>query len=393
MLLVGLSALFIASSNRSYARAIREFESWVGPADLARYVGEPIPAEQNTAIAVPLAAKDVVLDAGWALAPEPAAWSAAEAEEARNALAREQPTIEAVERALALSGCRWPAVQAEVTAWSIPMLASSRLLRLMGFVGVLDGDRSQIQRSFRDLGELADCVYTQPGLAGSLVASAVSRARLEVARAALASPSTGPELLDWLATELESSFEVDRIAWALGSEGAFALHFVQNPQLAGADPQSGGFYSIFSRRVATDLADRWVELSAWSEEPLETLLSKPRREAQSGVAVTGVIADIMLPNLRDAVVKLRTLRELTGIALTAIEVRGRGLEHGNYDGPLTARHDLETIREADGSVMILDPKLERLLRQHYAPAGPEPYRGIEATLQLTVWRLPAAGGR
>lgn len=387
VLAAGLCGLFVWDSYHAYSVAIRDFERRVGPAEHAEYVRRPVPDESNAAVSFPLAMNGVELDPRWSRALEPAGWTREDAAVAREALAQTRQALAGLEAAAELVDCVWPSIPGKAVEWSLASVRAARLLRLSGFAGVALGDAAQVERSFRVLGELADCLYAQPNLTGTLVATAVSRARLEVVRAAVASPETGSDLLETFAEELERSLEADRVDWAIAAEGAFGLHFIENPHLAGVAPRGGSVYPVFARRVAAEFSNRWVGLRDWSEKPLDEMLSEAVTKPEKR-STTAVIADILMPNVRDAVVKMRILEELTRLGLVAIEGRRRGLALGNYDDALVEHPALGTIAEGDGAIVILDSDLETLLRQRYIGLGSDPSPGTETTLQLTVWRLP-----
>lgn len=387
VLLAGLAGLFVWHSYDAYARSIAEFERRVGPASHQRYLAQAVPDDANAALTFARAMTGVELAGDWTRAPEPAAWTAAEQKAARAVLAQEARALAALERAAELDQCAWPAIPETGLSWSGPMLQASRLLRIHGFVGVLDGSGTAIEGSFDSLGALSDCLYRQPQLVGSLVATAVERARLEVVRAALASPGLDPATVDQLEAGMRRSLESDRVAWAIAAEGAFALGFIENPGLAAGEPSRNSAYTVFSRRVAAHLAERWVGLKAWSEQPLEALLVEGVEESEPSAAMTTVIADLLIPNLRDAVFEMRTIEALTRLGLVAIEGRRQAMTQGSYDGAFAAHPELGTLPEASGGIVLRDPGLESLLRERYASPGTEA-PGVDATLGLTTWRLP-----
>ncbi len=383
VLLIGLAALFVWDTARSYEEAIRFFELQVGPANPARYAGPEVPAEENFVTAMSAAVEGVALEGGWTNAPEPAAWTAAEAVEARAALEREMPAILDLERGLALPHCVWPGSPVDPAVGSSAH-TSSRLLRLMGFVGVLDGDRDLVERSFAGLGRLSDCLYSQPHLLNVVMATAVSRARLELVRAAVANPGTEPTLLDEFTLGLERFLGAGHVERVIAAEGAFALHFLEHPEEAGGQPRRGFlarvFGPVFARRVATQLARRWVGLRAWSERPLEELLVDPEPAPVRPLAFSGIVADMVMPMIRRGVAEMRTLEAQARLGLLAIEARKEAFAAGRYEDVLADRADLTALREGDGALVILDSELESLLREQ---------EGTEAQLELTVWRLPS----
>lgn len=391
VLLIGLAGLFVWDSVRSYDIAIRRFESYIGSSKHEDYLREPVPEDRNAAIAFRTAVSGIEVDGEWSRTLEPSAWSPAAEADARDALARHARALKGLEAAADLPSCVWPpATQVDLDS-SSAALTASRLLRLLGFVGVVDVDEERVARSFSILGSLADCLYAQPHLAGSMIAAAVERSRLEVVHAAVSSPGTGEDLLEIFKAVLERSSQVDRVRWAVAAEGALAFRLLDEGRPGSVPTKRGLLRMAFSRRVAIAVASRWAELKVWSEKPFEELLRETEREAPSGTAVAGLVADLLMPNLRSAIVTLRTNRALTGLALVAIEARLYGRRHGSYTGAFDGQAGIDVLNEGDGSNVLIDSELESLLRAYLVSAGAGETPGAESTLDLTVWRLPPPG--
>jgi hypothetical protein len=387
VLLAGLAGLFTWHSVRSYEIAIKSFERYVGPSHHRDYSQAPIPDVENAAIAFRTAVSELEVDR-WAGLPEPAAWSPANDAEARDALALYADELDALESAAELSGCVWPAATRMDLDAARAALSASRLLRLAAFVGVVDAEGEQLKLSFDTLGRLAECLYAQPHLAGSMIAAAVERSRLEVVHAALSDPRTGDELLQVLDVELERDSHVDRVQWAIAAEGALALRLLEERQPGSDSARARLLRAAFSKRIATAAASRWVELKGWSERPLEELLTEMEAQPRSGPAVAGLVADLLVPNLRSAIISLHTNQALIDLARAAIEAREYGQHHGSYADAFDGQSGIDILSGGDGSIVLIDSELESALRTHSIAMGASDTHGMESTLDLTVWRLP-----
>ena len=75
--------------------------------------------------------------------------------------------------------------------------------------------------------------------------------------------------------------------------------------------------------------------------------------------------------------------------LDASEIDVSSMDGLRQKTPDELKADLKTLRDGEGGLMIQDSTLERLLRDRYVAADSTVSPGTEATLQLTVWRLPA----
>jgi len=388
VLLIGLAGLFVWHSIRSYEAALREFEVHVGSANHQDYLRDPVPDDRNAALAFGTAASGIEIGSEWSRTPEPVAWSAATEAAVREVLGRNQAALDALQAATELPSCVWPSMLSVGADSLLLALRAARLLRLQGFVGVADADRDRIERSFGVLGDLAECLYAQPHLVGSLIAAAVERTQLEVVHAAVSSPGTSPGLLAHFRLALERSSRVDRVRWAVAAEGAFAFRLVEDSE-SGVLPLSGGpLRSVFAKRLVTALASRWVEFAAWSEEPFEELLSEPPAVRETGLSVAGLVADMTIASLRHAIVTLRTNGALADLALVAIQGQLYGRRHGSYDGAFDERAGVTVLNEGDGSAVLIDSKLGSLLRAYLISSAEGRTLDAESTLDLTVWRLP-----
>ena len=388
VLLIGLAGLFVWHSIRSYEAALRKFEVHVGSANHQDYVRDAVPDDRNAALAFGNAASGIEIGSEWSRTPEPVAWSTATEAAVREVLGRNQTALDALQAAAELPSCAWPPMLSAGADSPLPALRAARLLRLQAFVGVADADRDRIERSFGVLGDLAECLYAQPHLVGSLIAASVERTQLEVVHAAVSSPGTGLGLLEHFRAELERSSRIDRVRWAVAAEGAFAFRLVEDSE-SGVLPLSGGpLRSVFSKRLATALASRWVEFAAWSEEPFEELLSEPPAVRETGLSVAGLVADMTIASLRHAIVTLRTNGALADLALVAIEGQLYGQRQGTYDGAFDGRAGVAVLDEGDGSVILIGSKLESLLRDYLISSAEGGALDAESTLNLTVWRLP-----
>ncbi len=387
VLVAGLAGLFAWHSARSYEEAVRRFETHVGSADHGDYSRAPVPDAENAVAAFRSAVSDVELNQ-WARAPQPAAWSPATEASARDALADHAEAIDDLAAASELPSCVWQAATEVDADASLAAVKAARLIRLFGFVGVVDGDEARIAGSYRILDALAECLYAQPHLFGSTIAAAVERFRLEVVQAALASPKTSDDLLETFRVELEKSAAVDRVGWAIAAEGALGLRLLEEDQPGPASTGRRLLRAAFSRRVAAALASRWVELKSWSERPFEELLSETKLQGEPDLPVAGMVVDMMMPNLRSFVVTLRTNRALMELAISAIEARRYGRRQGGYSGVFDDRSGIEVLIEGDGSAVLIGKELESRLRAQLGSAGAGQTPGAESTLDLTVWRLP-----
>ncbi|MCP4205412.1 MAG: hypothetical protein GY769_26170 [bacterium] len=395
VLVAGLTGLFAWHSARSYEEAVRGFETYVGSADHWDYSRAPVPDAENAVAAFRSAVSDVELNQ-WSRAPQPAAWSPATEASARDALADHAEAIDDLAAASELPSCVWQAATEvdadasfEVDAdASLAAVKAARLIRLLGFVGVVDGDDGRIAAAYRILDTLAECLYAQPHLFGSITAAAVERFRLEVVQAALSSPETSDDLLETLKVELERSAAVDRVGWAIAAEGALGLRLLKKDLPGPASTGRRLLQAAFSKRVAAALASRWVELKSWSERPFEELLSETKLQGEPDLPVAGMVVDMMMPNLRSVIVTLRTNRALMELAISAIEARRYGRRQGGYAGVVDDRSGIEVLIEGNGSAVLIGKELESRLRAQLGSAGAGQTPGAESTLDLTVWRLP-----
>lgn len=392
VLVVGLLGLFLLHTQHTYNRAIEVFEARVGSARHADYVLDPVADSDNAALAFPAAVGDLELTTEWSHSSDPALWSPTDYLEVRRFLARERNTVVALQTAGRLEHCRWPGVPPNQQNWSSAFLRASRLIRLEGFVGVLSGDEERVRRSVHLLERLGDCLFSQPHIIGSLVGIATERASLEVVHAVVGRDAVSPELLEYLADRLRRPEPRGRVDRAVAVEGAFALFMVENPDLvdSAASPKQG-VYPVFSRRVAAELARRWADLADWSKQPLEDLLAETT-PAKGRIAMAAVIADLLIPNIRDVVIRLRSLERLRELALVAVETRIGAAKIGRNDPRAAEAAGVTVLDEGDGAVLLLDSRLAELLRARYVSADRETSQGVEATLDLTVWRLPPPTG-
>jgi len=390
VLVAGLTGLFGWHSIRSYEAARREFETHVGSADHRDYVRAPVADDQNAAQAFKRAAAGVEIGREWFRPQEPVAWPSDTGAAARAVIASNREALTELRAAADLPSCVWPSTLNEPASFR-PVMGAARLVRLDGFVGVFDVEQDRIEASFDLLGELADCLYAQPHIFGSLLAVQIERMQLEVIHAALSSPATGTLLVEHFGVELEAKTRVDRVRWAVAAEGAYALRLLEERQ-PGWLARQLGVRSPSSRGVGRALALRWVEFAAWSSRPLEELVHDTEPEVETGFSVAALVADIAISGMRHAIVNLRTNQALAALAQVAVEGRLQGHDQGSYDGVFEDRADFNVLKEGDGSVVLLDAKLAALVQAHLESSSQGGRSSAESTLDLTVWRLPPPSG-
>ena len=224
-------------------------------------------------------------------------------------------------------------------------------------------------------------------MVGSILAVSVERTQLEVVHAAVASPNTTVGLLEYFRVELETRSRIDRVARAVAVEGALALRLLEERPPEGPVHRLL-FRSFLFKRMSAALALRWATFAAWSRSPLDQLLGESASLEGGRRSVGGAVADLAIANLRHAIVGLRVNQALNDLARVALENRLHGGLHGSYKGAFEERTGLSVLEEGDGSVVLIDQRLETLLRDHQAISGESGNLSAESTLDLTVWRLP-----
>lgn len=387
VLVGGLASLFVWHSVRTYDRALGEYETRVGSARHEDYLREAVAPDQNRAVLFEEASAGVELTPEWHRLAEPIAWDEQTKTAAREALDRNRASLANLASAARSPVCAWSSASLAEAERLVPMLEAARLLQIDGFLGVAAGEPERVQGAFQILGSLAECLYAAPNIVGSMIGSRIERARLAIVHAALSSGGSSAGLLEIFEVELEALSAIDRVRWAVAAEGAHALRLLEQQGSSDATLEAR-LRSPFFRRMGSDLALRWVELASWSEGRLEDLIAEAPRASRSGPSVAGVIADLAIPNIRHAIVGLRTNQALIDLARFAIAARLQGLRSGTYSGAFDGRAGLKVLDEGDGSVVLIDGRLESLLRSHLNSSTGDAPRGAESPLDLTVWRLP-----
>ena len=387
VLVGGLAGLFVWHSVRTYERALAEYETRVGSPRHEDYLREAVAPDHNRAALFEEASAGVELTPEWQRLAEPIAWDEQSKTAAREALDRNRASLANLASAARAPVCAWSSASLAEAERLVPMLEASRLLQLDGFDGVVAEESERVQEAFQILGSLAECLYAAPNIVGSMIGARVERARLAIVHAALSSAGSSAGLLEVFEVELEALSAIDRVRWAVAAEGAHALRLLER-QGSSVETLEARLRSPFFRRMGAELASRWIELALWSEGPLEDLIAEAPRAPQSGPSVAGVIADLAIPNIRHAIVGLRTNQAVIDLSRFAIAARLQGLRSGTYSGAFDGRAGLKVLDEGDGSVVLIDGRLESLLRSHLSSSAGDPPRGAESPLDLTVWRLP-----
>ncbi len=383
--------LFLTRAESAYEDAVLRYEREVGPADHTTYLRPAIEPESNQVSGF----LDAVGQASGDGEPQglgpPSAWDETDRRAVVAWLAAHRSELDGLRAAAGRSGCVWDDLPSQAVSWSQPAIRAVRLLRAQAYSAMDGGNWDETASALTTLEVLSSCLHGQPNLVGSLVAVVADRAWLEVIHELVARPDVGDGVLGDVEDRLRRRLAEPRVAEALAAEGAFALRFVQRPDLHPQETRvAGPIYPVFAKQVATEIANRWVELAAWSRRPLAELLTPPDATGENAAdkaRATTVIANILIPNMRDGAVKLRVVEELAGLALTAVRARRLGLELGAYRLPDGAAA-FHLLPQDDGGVVVLASQLEDQLRSYYGIGEDEAPQGVEASLRLTAWRLP-----
>jgi hypothetical protein len=333
----------LAQAERELENARDELEEIVG----ARLLGlEPPPIPELPRPKLAPAESELVdrLDE-----TPPGEWTADERARLGAVLARELPRVSAI-------GSRGDVVTTErLLSSSVPILQASRLLSLRDRLHLLDGREAELLDGLELRTEVGLRLALQPNLVGPLVATAVQRQVLDDLRWTVLRPETDRTTLERLDALL--------LHWRLEApDAAASLARETLASLDGTAPREG------AEELAADDPTRALFTAPWAEAAVEVARGCREGDCRAGIAALrirpgedgnpyDVIAELMIPNLVDAVRKLDDARTLSRLAHVAVGLRLEAAEAGAYPSSaeaVAARLGL-TPAQADAIVYELRP--------------------------------------
>jgi len=279
-------------------------------------------------------------------------------------------------------------VPEELARRSLVLLRAVQVVALGDRLADLDGDLSALLDGIELRDGVAERLFLQPGLIGSVIASTIHLEALRDLRRALERTEVSRETLDRIdLLLLRWRQAVPSAAQVVAMEGLSILERTEHlPGVLGVVAEPAAVHLVAP--VARDFAEvaRICEESGCAHAA--AFLDRHREESDNPFRV---IADMMTPDILALATKLDGVARLTEVAHVAVALRLEGLEMGGYPATpeelpavLAARiDDIEGLEfeRVEGGVRLRLPS-RKLLSQWPEARRPR----LEP---LFVWELPA----
>lgn len=311
------------------------------------------------------------------------------------AIARNGPAFELLERGAALPASRWFGNYREGTHSTLPELVGAigagRLLACRCSLAVERSDLDEALRHFETLGGLARSYENEPILVVQMIGAALERLQLSLGRDLLSRADVGPDRLDQLERAVSTIDLEAQIRRAFAFEAA-TVNDVLRGELPLRDVNGTEYHLGTFDRVAfwfVGPAERAAGLESWG-----TLAAATRKPWVEGKQLAEDAIDARMgwamPNVLEYAGRAQATRTLRDGFLAAVALRRIALRDGEYpatlaDAPrdrLTGR-PFRYTRAGDGSA---------LLERGGDPEEIEPILLMPGTDRFE-WALPAPGPR
>ena len=314
---------------------------------------------------------------------EPGEWRAEDRARVSEFLVRE-------EGSLAAASSRGESVAtAELMSRALPLLRGSRLLALRDRLAFAEGREVELVAGLETRLDLATRLWLQPGVLGPLVGTAIYRQALRDVRALTVRSATTRAGLERLEALLYRwRLEVPDPAAVVAREGLLMISTERATPTGGELLPDEAGEAVFAAPLAQDLAEL---AQRCRDQGCRVAAEAVEREMFQEEDPYRVIADMMLPNLLDALKKFAGARELTHLAQLALALRLEALERGSYAADLdriasglglTSEETAELAYEhrPDGGARL------RLASDRVVTDAPENHH--ERLRTLLTWDLP-----
>lgn len=280
------------------------------------------------------------------------------------AIARNGPAFELLERGAALPASRWFDTYREGTHSKIPDLVqgigAGRLLACRYSLAVERSDLDEALRHFETLGSLSRSYENEPILVVQMIGGALERLQLSLGRDLISRADVGPERLDRLERAISTVDLEAQIRRAFAFEAATVNDVLRGElplrDVNGTEYHLGTFDGLALWFIGP--AERAAGLESWG-----TLVAATRKPWVEGKQLAKDAIDARMgwamPNILESAGRAQATRTLRDGLLAAVALRRTALRDGEYpatlsDAPrdhLTGR-PLRYARAADGCARL-----------------------------------------
>ncbi len=387
--------------------ATTAFEQEIGSLDPSRFLLPALPDEENAAVWLLAGAQAIVITsdakAAWieGLSVPLDSWTPELRETVGELVESNEPGIELLMRALPLEmsnfGIRYDeGLDAEIPP-VIELLRAGKLIRLDTRLAVRGGQIERLGRDIAVLDNLARSLGRESQLITALITLSLDRLLVETAQEVVQSGLAEPALLRDLHFRLQDRDRVELLRRAFASEASLVATTSADQLL----PENA---SVVSKASSWFVEPPYIALMLEGHAELAAILNAPFvtiREyynSEQGLPAWKVFG-FLLPNLLDAIGKVKAYETSRWLALESLKLRLKCLEQGGYPSRLeagSAKLDLAVpdLREPyaggtlviemteDGQPILSAPEAIDLWGREY----PEPQTVKAPPL---VWKLPA----
>ena len=402
LIALGLSLIKLRG-DRKLAAARARFETEIGPLEVASYAPEELRDEENAAFwlrkgGAALQLSDTerkIMTEGLASASLPPSG------ELEDMLTRQAPALASMHRAGGLASSSWgiaynAAPTQDLSEDFLAPLLSAKMLVLDARSGLAAVDQDRLLANARALAALRKALETEPHLVFQLLAMSVEKSTYALAQDTLLSDlGNDPEVLKEVAATLPEEAATSPLRKAFAMDAVRSMTFfdpsaeTEMMDLGWLERLVMTFQGPFERAAFLDVYRR---LGRATELPASEIESFIRHGGEPDAPITGIIAQMLIPNLIDSVKKDRSALASGRLARIAFTLRAHALVHGSYPESLDgfspadlqdpyAEGTIHFERHADGSASLSYPEAEALWREEnqHVPVFPPRF----------VWQLPS----